>query len=113
MHEAGVTFVAGTDAGWRFTRIDALALELELMREGGLTAMQAITAATGGAAKVLGVADRFGTLAGGLDADAIVVAGNPLEELDRLRHVRLVVQRGKIMHGAAPSGDSGGAKDPR
>jgi imidazolonepropionase-like amidohydrolase len=101
MHEAGVAFVAGTDAGWRYTRIDALPLELELMQEGGLTAMEAITAATGGAARVLGVEDRFGTLAKGLDADAIVVAGNPLEDLGRLRDVKLVVQRGAIMHGGS------------
>ncbi len=96
MHEAGVQFVAGTDAGWRFTPFDGLPLEIELMHEGGMSAMQAIVAATGGAARVLGIEDKLGTLASGLAADAIVVAGNPLEDLARLREVRLVIQAGKV-----------------
>jgi len=104
MHEAGVHFVAGTDAGWRFTRIDGLPLELELMQEGGVSATEAVAAATGGAAKVLGVDDRLGTLSAGLAADAIVVAGNPLDDLGRLRDVKLVVQKGKIALGERPRG---------
>jgi imidazolonepropionase-like amidohydrolase len=96
MHEAGVTWVAGTDAGWRFTAVEGLPLELELMQQGGLSAMQAIVAATGKAAEVIGVADKVGTLRPGLDADLIVVAGNPLDGLGRLRDIRLVMQGGEI-----------------
>jgi imidazolonepropionase-like amidohydrolase len=96
MHEAGVTWVAGTDAGWRFTAVEGLPLELELMQQGGLSAMQAIVAATGKAAEVIGVADKLGTLRPGLDADLIVVAGNPLDGLGRLRDIRLVMQGGEI-----------------
>jgi imidazolonepropionase-like amidohydrolase len=113
MHETGVAFVAGTDAGWRFTAINALPLELALMEEGGLTAMEAITAATGGAAKALGIADRTGRLAMGLDADVIVVAGNPLKDLGRLRDVTLVAQRGKVVHGGRPAPSGGEARGAR
>ena len=33
MREAGVNFVAGTDAGWRFTPFDGLPMEMELMND--------------------------------------------------------------------------------
>ena len=96
LHEAGVRFVAGTDAGWRFTPIDGLPMEIALMCEGGLSAMQAIVAATGFAAEVMAVEDRIGTLRKGLLADAIVVSGNPLEDIGALSSVRLVMQGGRI-----------------
>ena len=96
MREAGVTWVAGTDAGWRFTAIEGLPLELELMQQGGLSAIEAIAAATGKAAEVLGIDDRLGTLKPGLVADVIVVAGNPLDDIRRLEDVRLVMQDGNV-----------------
>lgn len=95
MHEAGVTWVAGTDAGWRYTIIEGLPMELELMQQGGFSTREAIAAATGVAARVLGVADRLGTLKPGMLADVIVVAGNPLDDLARLRDVRFVMQGGQ------------------
>ncbi len=59
---AGVQFVAGTDAGWRFTRIDDLPLEIEMMYEGGMTSMEALMAATGYAADVIGIGESAGRL---------------------------------------------------
>lgn len=95
LYESGVTFVAGTDAGWRFTSFDSLPQELELMERGGLSRAEAIHAATGRAAKVIGLDHRTGTLAKGRDADVIVVEGNPLDRLDVLRDLRLILQRGQ------------------
>ncbi len=97
MREAGVTWLAGTDAGWRFTTFDCLPLELELMREGGYSALEAITSATSLAARVLGVEERLGTLKLGKLADILVVAGNPLDDLARLGDVRLVMQGGTVV----------------
>jgi imidazolonepropionase-like amidohydrolase len=96
MHEAGVQFVAGTDAGWRFTPFDGLTMELELMHRGGMSTMQALQAATGVAARVLGIDDRVGTLAAGLSADVLIVQGNPLQDLSALRNVRVVLQEGQV-----------------
>ena len=62
MLSAGVRFVAGTDAGWRFTNIEALPMELALMRQGGMPAMAAIAAATGDCARALGLHEEVGTL---------------------------------------------------
>ena len=98
---AGVTFVAGTDAGWRFTRITDLPMELALMTEGGYSAMEAIVAATGRAAKVIGIDDEVGTLAPGKRADVIVVDGNPLDDLGVLKRPRMVMQAGAVHSGAA------------
>ncbi len=97
MLEAGVTWVAGTDAGWRYTVIDGLPLELELMHQAGLSTLQAIAAGTGLAARVLGIEDRLGSLRPGMLADVIAVAGNPLDDLSRLSDVRLVLQGGRTV----------------
>ncbi len=70
------------------------------MQAAGMAAMEAIVAATGGAAKVIRIGDRVGTLTEGLAADAIVVAGNPLEDLRRLERPRLVVQGGRVVQSA-------------
>jgi imidazolonepropionase-like amidohydrolase len=96
MREAGVTWVAGTDAGWRFTAIEGLPMELELMHEGGCTTMEAIVAGTGLAAKAIGIDNQVGTLAPGKLADVLVVGGNPLADLGRLADVRMVMQAGRV-----------------
>lgn len=102
LREAGVRFVAGTDAGWRFTPFDGLPLEMEMMQQGGMSALEAITAGTGFAARSIGIDDTVGTLKPGLCADIIVVKGNPVEDLDRLRHLELVMQAGEIRAHAKP-----------
>lgn len=96
MREAGVTWVAGTDAGWRFTAIEDLPLELQLMHQGGLSPMEAIVAGTGLAAKVIGIDDKVGTLAPGKLADVIIVGGDPLSDLAHLTDVRMVMQAGRV-----------------
>ncbi|WP_460447859.1 amidohydrolase family protein [Alsobacter sp. SYSU BS001988] len=105
MREAGVRFVAGTDAGWRFTPFDGLPFEMSLMHEGGMPKAEAITAGTGYAAEVIGIADKVGALKPGLAADVIVVAGDPTDDLGALEDVRLVMQAGVVRSrsgGAAP-----------
>lgn len=96
MHEMGVKFVAGTDAGWRFTPFDGLPLEMALMHEGGMPRMDSIVAGTGFAAEVIGIGHKVGTLAPGLAADVIVVGGDPSDDLGALRDLRLVVQAGQV-----------------
>jgi imidazolonepropionase-like amidohydrolase len=96
MRAAGVDFVAGTDAGWRFTPFDGLPEELVLMERGGMSALEAITSGTGGAAVALGIDGQVGTVCPGRAADLIAVDGNPLADLNRLRDLRLVLQGGRI-----------------
>ncbi len=96
MREAGVQFVAGTDAGWRFTPFDGLPEELKLMHRGGMSTLEALNAATGASARTLGIDDQVGTLRPGLQADVLVVDGDPLEDLNRLHDIRLVFQGGEV-----------------
>jgi imidazolonepropionase-like amidohydrolase len=53
--------------------------ELELMASNGFTPTQALHAATGSAAELMGWADRLGTLEPGKLADLVVVSGDPFE----------------------------------
>lgn len=97
MRQAGVRYVAGTDAGWRFTPFDGLATELELLRETGASAGDAIVAATSAAAATMGLEGKVGALRPGLQADVIAVAGDPLEDLAALRHPTMVMQGGAVV----------------
>lgn len=94
---AGVQFVAGTDAGWRFTPFDALPVELELMNQAGMSTTEAIVAATSRAAQALRVDDRTGAIRPGLLADIIAVEGDPLADLSVLRRPVLVMQGGQVI----------------
>lgn len=97
MHRAGVRMITGTDAGWRFTPFDAVAREAELLAACGLSAGEAIAAATAGAAQALGLAGETGSLSAGLAADLIAVPGDPLRDLGALRRPALVVRSGRIV----------------
>jgi imidazolonepropionase-like amidohydrolase len=74
-HDAGVVLAMGFDSGPPGTNV----LELMRMVDGGLTAAEAIVAATAGSARALGLADR-GILEVGKVADLVAVDGDPLEE---------------------------------
>jgi imidazolonepropionase-like amidohydrolase len=94
--EAGVEFIAGTDAGWRRTRFDDLPAELYLMTQGGMSALDAINHGTAYTAEFLGIGDKVGKVQPGLTADIIAVAGDPLPDLRRLSDLRLVLQGGAV-----------------
>ena len=94
---AGVRIAVGTDAGLspdHGTNLKELGL---LTKFGGLTPMQSIVAATRTSAELCGVADRLGTIETGKLADAVVVHGDPLSDIDGLgtpENILLVVKDG-------------------
>jgi imidazolonepropionase-like amidohydrolase len=78
--------------------------EAECAVEYGATAHQALVAMTHGAARACRVADEVGTLEPGKRADVLVVDGNPIDDIRRLRDVLLVMKAGAIVLEAdAPS----------
>ena len=79
--DAGVTIAAGTDTGppARFQGYFEH-LELELMAKAGLTPAQILKAATGDAARCMGLKD-VGTLRPGAWADFISLKGDPLADI--------------------------------
>jgi imidazolonepropionase-like amidohydrolase len=94
LHRRGVPFVAGSDAGWRYSPFDALHLEIELLTAAGLTPLEAITAATSTAARVLRLENETGALRAGLAADVIAVTGRPDQDIRALRVPRMVMRGG-------------------
>jgi imidazolonepropionase-like amidohydrolase len=61
----------------------------------GMTNSQALTTTTATAAEVCGVADRTGTLEPGKDADILVLAGDPLQDISAIHNVVAVFARGE------------------
>jgi imidazolonepropionase-like amidohydrolase len=64
--------------------------------DAGQRPMDAIVSATSRAARVLGLGDRTGAVAEGLDADIIAVDGDPLRDVTALRRVAFVMRRGQV-----------------
>ena len=94
MRELGVPFVAGTDAGVSLMPFDTLPRELEiLVSDVGMSPLEAIHAATGASADVLGLA-TLGTLQPGKLADLLAVEGDPSERIQDVRKLKLVLKGG-------------------
>ena len=71
--------------------------EIGLMLEADMTPMQIIVAATRNGAHVCGLGDELGTLEAGKIADILVVAGNPLDDLQVLTDVQMVIHNGVVI----------------
>ncbi|PCI46472.1 MAG: hypothetical protein COB49_08355 [Alphaproteobacteria bacterium] len=94
--KAGAKFSLGTDTPTflNFLQDDPHALEYGYMIKEGMTPMSAIIAATRNGAEALGLANQLGTIEEGKLADVIVVAGNPLADLNALKRVYVVIKDG-------------------
>ena len=66
------------------------------VKDGGQPAMDALVSGTSLAAESLGLGDKIGTIATGMDADLVAVAGNPLEDITAVRRVVFVMKAGKV-----------------
>jgi len=98
MVRLGVPVAAGTDAGVSLIRFDSLPAELEIyVSDLGLTPLEAIHAATGAAAKSIGIDGTVGTLVPGRMADLVAVDGDPAAHIDALRSVRMVLKGGRVV----------------
>lgn len=69
--------------------------ELALLVQAGMPPGQALQSATGRAATALGAADRIGFLKPGLDADLLLVDGNPLRDISVTERISAVFFRGE------------------
>jgi imidazolonepropionase-like amidohydrolase len=94
MLDAGVKMIAGSDCGWGHYSFGQFAYELECMTLAGMTPLQAITSATGDAAKALGIDGAVGSLTPGKAADMLVVDGDPSSNILDLMKVKAVCKGG-------------------
>lgn len=114
--ELGGTVATGEDAGYIYLLYGfGLLREMELHLEAGFHPLEVVRHASYHGAKVLGREQDFGRVLPGLDADLILVNGNPLENLKRLYPtgcdeyrdgksaptggIRWTIRGGRIWHG--------------
>ena len=67
----------------------------------GLSEVEALKAVTVNGAEMLGLLDDLGDLSAGKMADLIAVEGDPLEDIESLAEVRLVLKEGQVVHEVA------------
>ena len=98
LHQAGAAFIVASDSGSRANpHHNAAAREMHfLVREVGLTPMEAIMAATRWAAVVLNRQNDLGTISEGKLADIIAVDASPLDDIAELLDVAFVMKDGEI-----------------
>ena len=94
LHAAGVPIAFGTDSGpaGRFPGYFEH-LEMDLMTDAGLTAVDILLSATAVAARCIGLED-VGTLAPGNRADFVVLRENPLTDIRAMRAIDAVYVAG-------------------
>jgi imidazolonepropionase-like amidohydrolase len=96
LRRSGVVLLAGTDAGiGPGKRHGQLPLAVAELVGCGMTPAEALASATGLAARACGLEGRTGRLAAGLDADLLIVDGDPVADVTALQRPRLVVSRGR------------------
>ena len=91
---AGVRMALGSDV---YPLTESALLEMGLWVKDGATTWQTLLAATRHAAELCGVGDELGTVEVGKLADLIVVGGNPLDDVENLADLRLVLKEGRVV----------------
>jgi imidazolonepropionase-like amidohydrolase len=97
-HKAGVRLVFASDAG--VMPHGQVGGQFKIMVQYGMSAMEAIQAATRNAAQALGREKDIGAIAIGRFADMIAVDGDPLANIRALEDVDVVIKGGTVVKGA-------------
>ncbi len=91
---AGVTTGAGTDIWQTPTGVH---MELDEMVAAGLTPLEALHAATGAAARIIGAEQDLGTIELGKWADLVLLDADPSADIRNTRRIRAVMQAGRLL----------------
>ena len=92
IHRRGGLLVPGTDLGGSFF----YHRELELFQQLGMSPAEVLKRASWDMAKYLGQNEDLGSIEKGKYADFFLVAGDPTEQLDAIREIRMVASNGVI-----------------
>ncbi len=96
LHRAGVPFLLASDAPQVFNLPgESTHAELAIYAESGMSNAEAIATGTVNAARYFGASDVFGQVREGLEADLVLVDGDPLADLSALRRIAGVMLRGR------------------
>ena len=97
LSDAGVLIATGTDAGNIGTmHASSYLAELEAMKKSGMSHWQIIQASTINGAKVLNKESEFGTVSVGKKANLILLDKNPIENLENITKINLIINKGKV-----------------
>jgi imidazolonepropionase-like amidohydrolase len=100
LQAAGVSILAGTDAGYLNSfNYPGLGLheELALFVECGLTPLQALQASLLAGPRFFGLERRYGSIEPGREADLLLLERNPLEDIHATRSIEGVVLHGRYL----------------
>ena len=99
----GLKIVFGTDAlaGSHGRNAEEF---IDRVRDGGMDPMAAMVSANSLGAEALGMTDRIGSIAPGLEADIIAIDGDPLKDITAVRRVVFVMKGGVVYKNAARGG---------
>ena len=92
LHDAGAGLLIGTD-----DRAEIIHEELALFVEAGLTPFEALRVATVNAAEYLGLTDEIGVVSVGKRANLVMLAANPLEDINNTKTIEGVIVGGLWM----------------
>ena len=96
-HKMGARIAMGTDAGTPGNHHGMNASECVFMvRDAGMTAAESIHAATINPARLLRQEKNLGSLEAGKYADIIACRGNPLDDIEELTRIALVMKGGQV-----------------
>ncbi|MDH4046896.1 MAG: amidohydrolase family protein [Gammaproteobacteria bacterium] len=92
LHRAGAGLLLGSDAPQVFN-VPGFSIhrELRMLVEAGLSPFEALQTGTVYPASFLNQEARFGTVQTGLDADLVLLDGNPLDDIDNSRRIHGVI----------------------
>jgi imidazolonepropionase-like amidohydrolase len=98
MHDSGVKILSGTDIP-NFELVPGASLhhELELLVEAGISPIEVIKIATMNGAEALGLINETGSIESGKEADMLVLASNPLENIENTKRIDAVISNGIII----------------
>ncbi|MDO4267527.1 MAG: amidohydrolase family protein [Eubacteriales bacterium] len=97
-YKAGVKILAGTDAGTPFNFQDDIASEFRMMNQLGMNVDDIIISATSSPAKAFQAFDKTGSIEAGKWADLTFVEGDPKQDLDAFKRVRMVYKMGRRVY---------------
>jgi len=97
--DTGVLVGVGTDTPYLYNWSgESLHRELELwVNKVGISPVRTLKAATSDNARILKIDDRTGSIQVGLEADLLVVEGNPANNISDTRNIRYVFNNGKLV----------------
>jgi imidazolonepropionase-like amidohydrolase len=102
--QLNVKIATGADNSYQAISTSRISLECAHFVRMGMTNFQAMQAATNTAAELLKIDQQTGKVMPGMEADLILVPGNPLEEIRFLQDVLMVISNGHLVFKRIPFG---------